>query len=70
MSRARDEQDAYEKLKRSLRYAEEACIEIGVRRSDGRWAKMAENFRLQSEAVTALAMNGRSRPSNKKFLMQ
>ncbi len=57
----RDEKDAYEKLKQALSYAAEACVELGVRRSDGRWAAMAETFRVQIEAITALAMDGQSR---------
>ena len=56
----RDEDDAYEKLQQALRYAAEACVEIGIRRSDGRWSAMAETFRLHSEVITALAMSGKS----------
>lgn len=57
----RDEQDAFEKLKMSLDYCAEACVELGTRRSDGRWAMMAENFRLMHQAVIELAMDGQSR---------
>ncbi len=60
MSRVRDEGDAYEKLQRSLRYAEEACVELGTRRSDGRWAQMAEGFRVQRNHVIQLAMTGKA----------
>lgn len=63
----RDERDAYEKLKQALAHAAEACVELGVRRSDGRWAKMAETFRLQQETITALAMDGQSRPRNRMW---
>lgn len=57
----RDELDAYEKLKQALAYAAEACVELGVRRSDGRWAALAESFRLQQQAIIELAMDGQSR---------
>lgn len=58
----RDEKDAYEKLKQGLIWCQEACVELGVRRSDPRWAEMGEAFRIQQEVITKLAMDGQSRP--------
>lgn len=55
--RARDEADAFEKLVRSCRHAEEACIALGTFRSEGQWAQLAEMFRRNRELVTAVAQS-------------
>lgn len=53
-----DEKPAFAALIEHLQKAEEAAIVIGMNRSDGRWAAVAENFRVSRERITQLAMRG------------